>query len=365
MGSGAGRSGPMSLTWHGGRVVRAMPHVARPSRGNGRKLSTDLRLVVDLGWGVDRFLPWTRTHIRPSHRAAAGRAPDDGWPPLTAASWTAWPPGTWTGSLTGPGRAGPGTAAAGGPPGRPMAQGTRRRRCPRRGRGRARPAGRVDRGLAAQPAPAERPGGQPACPDRPSPVPRPADRNRPGRVRRGDLGRPRPGARPRHPRPSPTTSPPTPNRSWSRRPGGWTQPGCGGSSGHLLQVADPDGADRDRERRHARRGLWLAPTFEGMVAVDGLLEPEAGQTLLAALEPLARPADAHDTRSGSQRNADALTELARRAPGGRAAPPDRWGPAPAERDRGPGQPPRPPRGGGWRGRLGRPAGPRGVPAAGL
>ena len=83
--------------------------------------------------------------------------------------------------------------------------------------------------------------------------------------------------------------------------------------GHLLQVADPDGADRDRERRHARRGLWLAPTFEGMVAVDGLLEPEAGQTLLAALEPLARPADAHDTRSGSQRNADALAELARRS----------------------------------------------------
>src|SRR5918995_7432909 len=82
--------------------------------------------------------------------------------------------------------------------------------------------------------------------------------------------------------------------------------------GHLLQLADPEGADRDRARRHARRGLWLAPTFEGMVAVDGLLEPEAGQTLLAALEPLARPADAQDTRSGSQRNADALAELARR-----------------------------------------------------
>src|ERR671910_626027 len=56
----------------------------------------------------------------------------------------------------------------------------------------------------------------------------------------------------------------------------------------------------------------LAPTFEGMVAVDGLLEPEAGQTLLAALEPLARPADATDSRSGSQRQADALCELARR-----------------------------------------------------
>jgi Domain of unknown function (DUF222)/HNH endonuclease len=82
--------------------------------------------------------------------------------------------------------------------------------------------------------------------------------------------------------------------------------------GHLLQVADPHGADRERERRHGRRGLWLAPTFEGMVAVDGLLEPEAGQTLLAALEPLARPTDATDGRSGPQRHADALGELARR-----------------------------------------------------
>ena len=136
-------------------------------------------------------------------------------------------------------------------------------------------------------------------------------------------------------------------------------------TGHLLQVADPDSADRDRERRHARRGLWLAPTFEGMVAVDGLLEPEAGQSLLAALEPLARPADAHDTRSGSQRNADALAELARRGPGGWAAAPDRWGAAAASGDRGPGQPGWPPPCGGWGGRLGRTAGPRGLPTTGL
>jgi Domain of unknown function (DUF222)/HNH endonuclease len=52
--------------------------------------------------------------------------------------------------------------------------------------------------------------------------------------------------------------------------------------------------------------------LEGMVAVNGLLEPEAGQTLAAALEPLARPANADDSRSGGQRRADALTELARR-----------------------------------------------------
>jgi hypothetical protein len=50
-----------------------------------------------------------------------------------------------------------------------------------------------------------------------------------------------------------------------------------------------------------------------MVAVGGLLEPEAGASVLAALEPLARPAGADDARTGSQRNADALTELARRS----------------------------------------------------
>jgi hypothetical protein len=45
----------------------------------------------------------------------------------------------------------------------------------------------------------------------------------------------------------------------------------------------------------------------------GCWTPEAGQTLAAALEPLARPANAQDSRSGGQRRADALTELARRA----------------------------------------------------
>jgi hypothetical protein len=59
--------------------------------------------------------------------------------------------------------------------------------------------------------------------------------------------------------------------------------------------------------------LWLASTLDGMVALDGLLEAEAGQTLLAALEPLARPTTGDDTRSGSQRQADTLCELARRS----------------------------------------------------
>jgi hypothetical protein len=89
---------------------------------------------------------------------------------------------------------------------------------------------------------------------------------------------------------------------------------------YLCQVADPDAADRAAERRDERRGLWLSPTWEGMVAVKGLLDPEAGHNVLAALEPLARPAEAGDDRKGGQRNADALAELCRRALEGGGSP---------------------------------------------
>jgi len=90
-------------------------------------------------------------------------------------------------------------------------------------------------------------------------------------------------------------------------------PGLRRVVGHLRYVADPDAADAETQRRHERRGVWLAPTWEGMLGIQGLLDPEAGQTLLAALEPLARPTGAEDGRSGNQRNADALAELARRS----------------------------------------------------
>jgi hypothetical protein len=82
--------------------------------------------------------------------------------------------------------------------------------------------------------------------------------------------------------------------------------------GHLVQATDPDAADHQGERRHGRRGVWWATTVDGMVALQGLLEPEAGPTLTAALAPLTRPATADDARSGDQRRADALVELARR-----------------------------------------------------
>ena len=112
--------------------------------------------------------------------------------------------------------------------------------------------------------------------------------------------------------------------------------------GHLLAVADPDGADRQAEQRHGRRGLWVASTWEGMVALQGLLEPEAGQILQAALEPLARPANAEDERSGDQRRADALVELARRNLESGQLPQSGGVRPQLHGDRGPGQPPRPP-----------------------
>src|SRR4029453_14013589 len=80
---------------------------------------------------------------------------------------------------------------------------------------------------------------------------------------------------------------------------------------HLQYTIDPDGADEQAQRRYERRGVWVTTTIDRMVAVRGIMTPEAGQILQEALEPLARPADHHDTRSGGHRPPRALTERAR------------------------------------------------------
>jgi Domain of unknown function (DUF222) len=48
-------------------------------------------------------------------------------------------------------------------------------------------------------------------------------------------------------------------------------------------AVDADAARRADAERHDRRGLNVSPTFEGMVRVDGNLDPETGETLLTAL----------------------------------------------------------------------------------
>lgn len=82
---------------------------------------------------------------------------------------------------------------------------------------------------------------------------------------------------------------------------------------HLRYVLDPDGALAASERGHGRRRLSISSTFGGLIVLDGLFDPEGGETLLAALDPLTRPAGSDDHRSPAQRRADGLVELARRA----------------------------------------------------
>jgi Domain of unknown function (DUF222) len=78
------------------------------------------------------------------------------------------------------------------------------------------------------------------------------------------------------------------------------------------------GADEDTEaasvRRHAERSLTLNPTIDGMIHLTGMLDPESGAIVAAAIAPLvAAHTGPEDTRSTAQRRADALTDLARAA----------------------------------------------------
>ncbi|MGH2673210.1 MAG: DUF222 domain-containing protein [Actinomycetota bacterium] len=82
------------------------------------------------------------------------------------------------------------------------------------------------------------------------------------------------------------------------------------------QFADAWRAADDEERRFERRHLHVSATLDGMVRVDGDLDPETGQTLITAVRAVqdaeARGSRGPDVRSPSQRRADALGELCRR-----------------------------------------------------
>ena len=73
--------------------------------------------------------------------------------------------------------------------------------------------------------------------------------------------------------------------------------------------------DRGEDTRRARRRLHASVTYQGMVRVDGDLDPETGETLLTALGAVL-DAEAHaptveDRRTSAQRRADALGEICR------------------------------------------------------
>ena len=94
----------------------------------------------------------------------------------------------------------------------------------------------------------------------------------------------------------------------------------------LIHCFDRERADEQAIRRLERRGLSVAETYDGMVSVNGLLDPVSGALLLTALNAKGRPSsaadhgDGHatsgdvssgaaDLRTPAQRRADALADI--------------------------------------------------------
>jgi len=100
--------------------------------------------------------------------------------------------------------------------------------------------------------------------------------------------------------------------SCSRRPG----PSRSGTFYRMVGYWRQQADGRHPERRFERRGLHVSPTVFGMVRVDGDLDPENGQALITAIRAVVdaetRSGDESDTRTPSQRRADALGEICRR-----------------------------------------------------
>jgi len=89
---------------------------------------------------------------------------------------------------------------------------------------------------------------------------------------------------------------------------------------HLRYGVDPDALDREAVKAYERRELSVAPTIWGMVAINGMLDPTSGATVLAVLDALTPPPSDDDPRTAGQRRADALTDLCRRSLDGGGLP---------------------------------------------
>ena len=76
-------------------------------------------------------------------------------------------------------------------------------------------------------------------------------------------------------------------------------------------AVDGPGVETAVEELEERRYLFAAKTFEGMVKLDGLLDPVTGDLVLTALGAAMPPPCRDDRRTARQRRADALADLAR------------------------------------------------------
>jgi uncharacterized protein DUF222 len=69
----------------------------------------------------------------------------------------------------------------------------------------------------------------------------------------------------------------------------------------------------EANRAYARRYLHISEPSNGLMHLEGLLDTEGGATLKTALDALMPAPNKDDDRSGGQRRADALVDLARKA----------------------------------------------------
>ena len=76
-------------------------------------------------------------------------------------------------------------------------------------------------------------------------------------------------------------------------------------------AVDGPGCEATAAELEERRYLHASKTFAGMVRIDGLFDPVTGDLILTALDAAMPPPAGDDSRSGRQRRADAMADLAR------------------------------------------------------
>ena len=77
----------------------------------------------------------------------------------------------------------------------------------------------------------------------------------------------------------------------------------------VTDALDGDGGAERAEAQHERRRLHVSHLLDGMVAIDGLLDREAGEIVVDALKAAMDPFRTGDLRSTGQRRADALVRV--------------------------------------------------------
>jgi hypothetical protein len=92
----------------------------------------------------------------------------------------------------------------------------------------------------------------------------------------------------------------------------WIEPSGLAPVVEALRIATGVDDDRDAaaQRRYDSRWATVAHTYQGMLHLQAMLDPESATTVLTAINPLLS-ATSEDTRSTEQRRADALVEIAR------------------------------------------------------